>query len=53
MLPKYSNRKFIIGAIFGVIALIYIIKLFSIQVMDSRYKISAESNVFRNHRLPA
>ncbi|MCQ2251376.1 MAG: penicillin-binding protein 2, partial [Bacteroidales bacterium] len=47
MLPKYSNRKFIICGIFGVIALTYIVKLFSIQVMDSRYKLSAESNVFR------
>ncbi|MBQ9214884.1 MAG: penicillin-binding protein 2 [Bacteroidales bacterium] len=43
----YSNRKFIIGTIFCVIALIYVIKLFTIQVMDSSYKLSAESNVFR------
>ena len=43
----YSNRKYVIGLIFIVIALIYIYKLFSIQVMDSSYKLSAESNVFR------
>lgn len=44
---RYSNRKFVIGGIFIVIAVIYIVKLFTIQVMDSGYKISAESNVFR------
>ena len=43
----YSNRKYVIGLIFIVIALVYIYKLFSIQVMDSSYKLSAESNVFR------
>ena len=37
----YSNRKYVIGLIFIVIALIYIYKLFSIQVMDSSYKLSA------------
>ena len=44
---RYSNRKFVIGIIFTVIAVIYIVKLFTIQVMDSGYKLSAESNVFR------
>ncbi|MBO7440406.1 MAG: penicillin-binding protein 2 [Bacteroidales bacterium] len=43
----YNNRKYIIGLIFIAVALIYIYKLFSIQVMDSSYKLSAESNVFR------
>ncbi|MBR4267503.1 MAG: penicillin-binding protein 2 [Bacteroidales bacterium] len=44
---RYSNRKIIIGSIFSMILLIYVIKLFTIQVMDSSYKMSAESNVFR------
>ena len=43
----YNNRKYVIALIFIVIAVIYIYKLFSIQVMDSSYKLSAESNVFR------
>lgn len=43
----YQNRKLVIGGIFCTILLIYVIKLFSIQVMDSSYKMSAESNVFR------
>lgn len=44
---KYANRKLVITAIFCTIAVIYVIKLFTIQVMDSSYKLSAESNVFR------
>ena len=41
------NRKYVIGAIFIAIMVSYIIKFFSIEVMDSSYKLSAESNVFR------
>ena len=42
-----SNRKYIIGAIFVAIMISYIAKLFTIEVMDSGYKLSAENNVFR------
>jgi len=43
----YSNRRYTIGAIFLVICLIYLGKLFGIQVLDPRYKLSADNNVFR------
>ncbi len=40
-----ENRKFYVQAIFIVIGIIFLVKLFSIQVMDSRYKLAAENNV--------
>jgi penicillin-binding protein 2 len=40
----YSIRKYIIAGIFIVIAAIYIIRLFNIQISDPSYKISAENN---------
>lgn len=40
-----KNRKYYIPAIFIVVGIIFLIKLFSIQVMDSRYKLAAENNV--------
>ena len=41
---NYSNRKFIIGGIFVVVILIFIIRLFNLQIVDDQYKLSAESN---------
>ena len=43
----YSKRKYLIISLFSITALIIIIRLFSIQVMDVSYKISAASNVLR------
>ena len=40
-----DNRKYIIQIIFIVIGLIFLVKLFSIQVLDNRYKLAAENNV--------
>lgn len=40
-----KNRKYYIPAIFIIVGIIFLIKLFSIQVMDSRYKLAAENNV--------
>ncbi len=41
---NYSNRKFIIGGIFVFVILTFIIRLFNIQIINSHYKLSAESN---------
>lgn len=41
-----EKRKFVIGGFIIVIALIYLIRLFDIQIHDSRYKASADSNAF-------
>ena len=41
-----EKRKYIIGGFIVVIVIIFIIRLFSLQVMDSRYKEFADSNAF-------
>jgi penicillin-binding protein 2 len=41
---KFSNRQYVIGGIVALIILIYIGRLFSLQVMSDKYKTSAESN---------
>ena len=43
----YSKRKYLIIGLFSLTALIIVIRLFTIQVMDPSYKISAENNVLR------
>ncbi len=42
------HKQIIVIALFLVVLLIYIIKLFTLQVLDSDYKLSAENNVFRH-----
>ncbi|MFN8257658.1 MAG: penicillin-binding protein 2 [Bacteroidales bacterium] len=44
----HSNRRLVIIGFFSMIILIYIIRLFILQVVDSSYKLSAENNVFRH-----
>lgn len=46
-MKKYENRTYIIGGFFGVVILIFIIRLFSIQVIDDSFKTSSENNVIR------
>ena len=48
----YSNRnlakrQYVIIGIFAVVGLVYLIKLFSLQVLDKKLKISADNNVLR------
>jgi penicillin-binding protein 2 len=45
--PYLENRKFIIGGIFSLIALIYISRLFYLQVVDDKSKLDARNNAFR------
>ncbi len=42
-----KKRRFIISAIFIFVGLIYVIRLFNLQVMESKYMLSAENNVLR------
>lgn len=42
-----EDRKYIIGAFFIVVALIYISRLFYIQLIDDQYKLDARNNAFR------
>ena len=42
----YTNRKYIIGAITVAIVLIYIVRLFTLQIMSDDFRKSADSNAF-------
>lgn len=42
-----SNRRFIVSLIFITIGLIFIARLFYIQIIETRYKSSADNNVLR------
>ena len=41
-----NRRRFVIGGMVVVLFLIYVIRLFVLQVMDSDYKSFADSNAF-------
>jgi penicillin-binding protein 2 len=43
-MDQFAVRKYVINAIFIVIAAIFIIKLFFLQVINTSYKLSAENN---------
>lgn len=45
---KYSDRMYVLMAAVAVVAIIFIIRLFYIQVIDDSYKLSADSNVLRH-----
>lgn len=44
---NYSGRKFVVMAIFSIVVLILLIKLFLIQVVDQSYKRSSDNNTLR------
>ena len=46
-MKQYENRTYIIGGFFGLVILIFIVRLFSIQVLDDSFKTSSENNVIR------
>ena len=41
-----EKRKYVVGGFIVVIALIYILRLFSLQVAEDKYKVFAENNAF-------
>lgn len=45
--PNYINRKCILGGIAVAVVIIYLIRLFSLQLMSDDYKKNADSNAFR------
>lgn len=47
MKDRFLNRRLIIGAIVVLAALFLLIRLFSIQVVDTSYRVSADNNVLR------
>ena len=42
-----SNRKFIVGLIFLLIGIIFIVRLFNVQVLNDKYKLDSDNNVLR------
>lgn len=46
-MDSFSKRKFIVILIFFLIGIIFIVRLFSLQVLDSSYKKNATKNVLR------
>ena len=46
-MDTFSKRKYYVLAIFFGIGIIYLVKLFSLQVISSKYKESATNNVLR------
>ena len=47
MASEYSDRKFVIIAIFSAIFLIFLARLFYIQIVDDQYKLTARNQAFR------
>src|SRR5688572_14201919 len=45
---QLADRKIIIGGFFCLIVLIYICRLFYIQIIDDKYKIDARNNALRS-----
>ena len=47
MKNPFANRKFIIGSLLIVLSLIFIFRLFYLQIIDTSYRLSANNNVLR------
>lgn len=43
---KLEKRKYVIGGFIVMIVLIYLVRLFNLQVLDNKYKDEADSNAF-------
>lgn len=42
----YGNRKYVIGGLMILVVLIYILRLFSLQILDNSYQDKADSNAY-------
>lgn len=45
---QYGDRKIIIGGFFSLVAIIYLCRLFYIQIIDDKYKLDARNNALRS-----
>jgi len=43
----FNDRKYVVMSIFSVVAVVYILRLFYVQVFNDEYKLSANNNVLR------
>lgn len=48
---NFSNRKFVIGAVAIAVTVIYMLRLFALQLISDDYKKNADSNAFRKEIL--
>ena len=46
-MKDYSNRKYFVIAVMFLVALTFLLRLFYIQVIEDKYRLSAENNVLR------
>ena len=44
---SYEKRRSVVGAVAAVIIAVYLIRLFTLQLMSDDYRKSADSNAFR------
>ena len=44
---NFSNRKYVVGAVAVIVTVVYIVRLFSLQILSEEYKKNADSNAFR------
>ncbi len=44
---KYKSREWVIAGIFLSVSLVFVIRLFKLQVLDTDYKVSSDNNVLR------
>ena len=47
-MKQFGLRKYVVSAIIIIVAIIFVVKLFFIQVVDTKYKVSAENNSQRH-----
>jgi penicillin-binding protein 2 len=42
----FENRKYIIGGLISLVVIIYVVRLFSLQILDDTYQDKADSNAY-------
>jgi len=47
-MKQLESRRYIIAAIFTLVAVIFLVRLFFVQVLDDQYKLDADNNVLRH-----
>jgi penicillin-binding protein 2 len=47
MTHPYSDRKYVLAVIFSVIIILFVLRLFYVQIIDEQYKLTAKNQAFR------
>ncbi len=51
MKNNYSDRKIIVIGVFLVIGFVFLARLFYVQILEEKYRLSADNNVIRRHTI--